>query len=168
VHLLGGKPGAADSTAQVLKRRYPGIQIAGVSCPQIGFERGEESLQEVLDQIAAAKPHVVFVGLGAPKQEFFIHNHLRSLRIPLAIGIGGSFEILSGKLQRAPGWMQSAGLEWAFRLCQEPSRLWRRYLIGNVEFLWYVAKSRLTKAFQREENTIPCADPVLSIFGGRR
>lgn len=151
VFLLGGKPEAANLTAEILKKRYPGIQIAGVNCPPWGFERNEESLQSVLDHIAAAKPHVVFAGLGAPKQEFLIHNHIRRLNVPLAIGIGGSFEILSGKLKRAPEWMQVSGLEWVYRLWQEPSRLWKRYLIGNVEFLWHIVKARLT-AYSRKES----------------
>lgn len=145
VFLLGGKPEAANATAQLLKRRYPGIQIAGVCCPPYGFERRDESLQEILDQVAAAEPHVLFVGLGAPKQEFLIHRYIRPLRVPLAIGIGGSFDILSGKLKRAPSWMQSSGLEWAYRLSQEPARLWQRYLIGNSQFLWHIAKARLTR-----------------------
>jgi N-acetylglucosaminyldiphosphoundecaprenol N-acetyl-beta-D-mannosaminyltransferase len=151
VFLLGGKPEAANLTAEILKRRYPGIQIAGVNCPPWGFERQEESLQSVLDHIASAKPHVLFAGLGAPKQEFLIYNHIRRLNVPLAIGIGGSFEILSGKLRRAPGWMQSSGLEWAYRLSQEPTRLWKRYLIGNTEFLWHIMKARLTR-FSRQES----------------
>jgi len=167
VFLLGGRPGAADSTAQVLKRRHPGIQVAGVSCPPFGFEKREDSLQEVLDQIVAAKPHVLFVGLGAPKQEFLIHDHIRSLRVPLAIGIGGSFEILSGKLRRAPVWMQSSGLEWAFRLSQEPSRLWQRYLIGNSEFLWHVAKAKLTSVFQRKQDRGLGPHTELNTDGGR-
>jgi N-acetylglucosaminyldiphosphoundecaprenol N-acetyl-beta-D-mannosaminyltransferase len=154
VFLLGGRPGAANTTAEILKRRHPGIQIAGVSCPPFGFERREDSLREVLDQIASAKPHVLFVGLGAPKQEFFIDHHIRSLRVPLVIGIGGSFEILSGKLRRAPAWMQSSGLEWAYRLSQEPARLWRRYLIGNSEFLWHVVKSRLTSVSRKENGIV--------------
>jgi N-acetylglucosaminyldiphosphoundecaprenol N-acetyl-beta-D-mannosaminyltransferase len=149
VFLLGGRLGTASLTAEILKKRYPGIEIAGVDCPPYGFERREQSLQEVLDHIVAAKPHVLFVGLGAPKQELFIRNHVRQLRVPLAIGIGGSFEILSGKLKRAPQWMQSCGLEWAYRFSQEPGRLWKRYLIGNVEFLWYVLKSRCARTAVR-------------------
>jgi N-acetylglucosaminyldiphosphoundecaprenol N-acetyl-beta-D-mannosaminyltransferase len=142
VFFLGGKPETANLTGQILRRRYPGIKIVGVSCPPFGFERSGGCLPEVLDQIAAAKPHVLFAGLGAPKQEFLIHEHIRALKVPLAIGIGGSFEILSGQLNRAPAWMRSNGLEWGYRLCQEPNRLWRRYLVGNTEFLWHVAKWR--------------------------
>ncbi|MGA2570318.1 MAG: WecB/TagA/CpsF family glycosyltransferase [Terracidiphilus sp.] len=151
--LLGGKPGAADLTASILKKQYAGIRIAGTNCPPYGFERNEESLHQVLDHISAAKPHAIFVGLGAPKQEFFIRDHVRRLNVPLAIGIGGSFEILSGKLKRAPAWMQSSGLEWAYRLSQEPSRLWKRYLIGNAEFLWHILKARLTGASRNEIDT---------------
>jgi N-acetylglucosaminyldiphosphoundecaprenol N-acetyl-beta-D-mannosaminyltransferase len=148
VFLLGGRPETASATADVLRKRYPGIQIAGVNCPLFGFERREQSLKRVLDHIAATGPHILFVGLGAPKQEFLIHEHIRPLNIPLAVGIGGSFEILSGTLNRAPMWMQSSGLEWAYRLFQEPGRLWKRYLIGNLEFLWHFAKWRLQRVSQ--------------------
>jgi N-acetylglucosaminyldiphosphoundecaprenol N-acetyl-beta-D-mannosaminyltransferase len=154
VFLLGGKPGAGNTTAEVLRKRYPGIQIAGVSCPQYGFERREHSLQAVLDEISAAKPHILFVGLGAPKQEFFINNYARSTRVPLAIGIGGSFELLSGRLERAPQWMQDSGLEWAYRLSQEPGRLWRRYLIGNCEFIWHIAIAKLASITRRQDDLI--------------
>ncbi len=142
-YLLGGTPGAAEATARLLSQRYPGVAIAGVNCPEIGFERREASLRPVLDKIARARPHLLFVGLGAPKQELLIHEHIRPLGVPLAIGVGGSFEIVSGVLERAPLWMQASGLEWAFRLWQEPRRLWKRYLIGNIEFLWTLAKWRL-------------------------
>jgi N-acetylglucosaminyldiphosphoundecaprenol N-acetyl-beta-D-mannosaminyltransferase len=143
VYLLGGTPGAAEATARLLSQRYPGVAIAGVNCPEIGFERREESLRPVIDKIARARPQILFVGLGAPKQELLIHDHIKPLRVPLAVGVGGSFEILSGVLERAPLWMQASGLEWAFRLWQEPKRLWKRYLIGNVEFLWMIAKWRM-------------------------
>lgn len=159
--LLGGKPGAADLTANILKKNYPGIRIAGTDCPPYGFERREELLQKVLEHISTTKPHVVFVGLGAPKQEFFIRDHVRHLNVPLAVGVGGSFEILSGKLKRAPMWMQASGLEWAFRLSQEPSRLWKRYLVGNTEFLWHIVKAKLTGAPRRQNS--PLIDPVWNI-----
>ena len=133
----------AKKTADKLMQRYRGLRIAGVSCPPWGFEKQEETLKPVLDQIAHAKPHILFAGLGAPKQELLIDEHIRPLNVPVAIGIGGSFEILSGSVERAPMWMQSSGLEWTFRLRQEPGRLWKRYLVGNAEFLWIVAKWRL-------------------------
>jgi N-acetylglucosaminyldiphosphoundecaprenol N-acetyl-beta-D-mannosaminyltransferase len=143
VFLLGGKPGMALRAAATLRRRYPGIQIVGVSCPELGFETSESALNAVLTDVSQAKPHVLFVGLGAPKQEFFCDQYIRPLNVPVAVGIGGSFEILSGSLARAPQWMQLGGLEWAFRLSQEPGRLWKRYLIGNAQFLWSITKWRL-------------------------
>jgi N-acetylglucosaminyldiphosphoundecaprenol N-acetyl-beta-D-mannosaminyltransferase len=142
VFLLGGRPGTAAKTAHILEKTYPGLEIAGVSCPDWGFENDDATLKSVLDEIAAAKPNILFVALGAPKQEFFIAKYIRPLGIPIAVGIGGSFEILSGEVNRAPKWMQSAGLEWSYRLAQDPGRLWRRYMLGNIEFLWCVAKWR--------------------------
>jgi N-acetylglucosaminyldiphosphoundecaprenol N-acetyl-beta-D-mannosaminyltransferase len=143
IFLIGGRPGTAQATAEKMKHRYPGIVIAGVACPQWGFETREETLVPVLSQIAAAKPHILLVGLGAPKQEFFINEHIRPLGVPIAVGIGGSFEILSGTLERAPKWIQSGGFEWAYRLAKEPKRLWKRYLLGNAEFILDLAKWRV-------------------------
>jgi N-acetylglucosaminyldiphosphoundecaprenol N-acetyl-beta-D-mannosaminyltransferase len=145
VFLLGGRPGTAAKTAKILQSTYPGIEIAGVSCPDWGFEKDVITLMNVLDEIAVAKPNIIFVAFGAPKQEFFIAKYIRPLDIPIAVGIGGSFEILSGEVKRAPKWMQSAGLEWSYRLLQDPGRLWRRYMLGNIEFLWCVAKWRYRK-----------------------
>jgi N-acetylglucosaminyldiphosphoundecaprenol N-acetyl-beta-D-mannosaminyltransferase len=142
VFLLGGRPNAAAKTAAILEERYKGIKIAGVCCPPFGFEQETETLRPVLEQVAAAEPHIIFVGLGAPKQELFIDDHIRKLKVPIAIGIGGSFEIIAGDVSRAPLWMQITGLEWAYRLSQEPRRLWKRYLIGNTQFLTSVIKWR--------------------------
>jgi N-acetylglucosaminyldiphosphoundecaprenol N-acetyl-beta-D-mannosaminyltransferase len=159
VYLLGGRPGTAQGTADMLKERFPGVEIAGVDCPDWGFETSEATLTPVLERLAAAKPHILLAGLGAPKQEFFIHQHIRPIKIPIAIGIGGSFEILSGSLQRAPLWFQSHGLEWAFRLVQEPRRLLKRYLTGNAEFLWDIAKWRMRVM----RNTAPIPTEVKSL-----
>ena len=143
VYLLGGRPGTAQATADKLREKFPGVVIAGVDCPEWGFEAAPETLAPVLERIAKAKPHILLAGLGAPKQEFFIHEHVRLLHVPVAIGIGGSFEILSGSLKRAPDWVQARGFEWAYRLTQEPRRLMKRYVMGNAEFLWDIAKWRV-------------------------
>ena len=143
VFLLGGRPDSARVTARKLSARYRGLKIVGVSCPSWGFETRAETLKPVIEQIAKAKPQIIFVALGAPKQEFLIEEYIRPLNVPIAIGVGGSFEILSGVIKRAPMWMQSSGLEWAFRLSKDPKRMWKRYLIGNVEFLWSVMKWKL-------------------------
>jgi len=140
IFLLGGVPGAARAAAAVLAASYPGIRVTGVSCPPFHFEQEPNTLQPVLDQIAAARTDVLFVALGAPRQELFIDEHIRPLAVPIAIGVGGSFEIISGAINRAPLWMQRAGLEWLYRLRQEPRRLWKRYLVGNAEFLLHLAR----------------------------
>jgi N-acetylglucosaminyldiphosphoundecaprenol N-acetyl-beta-D-mannosaminyltransferase len=102
VFFLGGKPGAAQDTADKLAAQYKGLQVVGIACPPLGFERDPEILSKLLAEVAEAEPHIIFVGLGAPKQEMFIDQHLRALRIPVAIGVGGSFEMLSGRVRRAP------------------------------------------------------------------
>ena len=145
VFLLGGQPRAADQTAQLLKKNSPTLTVVGTACPPLGFENDHTVLSDLLKAISEAKPHIIFVALGAPKQEFFIHGHLRALRIPVAIGVGGSFDILSGCIPRAPIWIQDCGLEWAFRLCREPRRLWRRYLIGNALFIFYMLRALIRK-----------------------
>jgi len=151
VYLLGGRPGTAQATADKLEELYPGVTIVGVDCPKWGFESSPETLQPVLDRISMARPHILLAGLGAPKQEFFINDHVRPLKVPVAIGIGGSFEILSGSLKRAPAWVQTSGFEWAYRLTKEPNRLWKRYLVGNAEFLWDIAKWRVRVSRQSSQ-----------------
>ncbi len=140
VYLLGGYPGAAAASASLLMDRYPRLRVCGVGCPPKGFENSPEILTEVLRSIAAAEPSIIFVAFGAPKQEYFIQQHIRALGIPVAIGVGGSFELLAGMRKRAPGWAQAAGMEWAFRLVQEPRRLAKRYLIGNSVFSYYALR----------------------------
>jgi N-acetylglucosaminyldiphosphoundecaprenol N-acetyl-beta-D-mannosaminyltransferase len=135
VYLLGGVPGAAATSAQVLSQCYPGLNVVGTDCPPLNFEKDPELLDAVLSRLADARPQVVFVGLGAPKQEYFIDQHIRPLRISVAVGVGGTFEMISGRVPRAPEWIRRIGMEWCYRLLREPRRLWRRYLIGNLEFL---------------------------------
>ena len=154
VALLGGRPGAAEDTARILKDTYQGLQIVGVFCPDHGFEEDPASLQALLTDLKSARPHMVFVGLGVPKQELFIDQHLRKLKIPVAIGVGGSFEMISGRVKRAPLWMHDAGLEWLFRLVQEPRRLWRRYCIGNLEFLAIVFATYCRQQLERRRGLL--------------
>jgi N-acetylglucosaminyldiphosphoundecaprenol N-acetyl-beta-D-mannosaminyltransferase len=139
-YFFGGHEGTAEEAAGILTKRYPGLQVAGVACPPRGFERDEEQLRIALEEIRRAKPAILFVALGAPKQELFINEHIRPLGVPVAIGIGGSFEMIAGRVRRAPLWMQRTGLEWAYRWLQEPWRLANRYLIGNALFCFYLLR----------------------------
>jgi N-acetylglucosaminyldiphosphoundecaprenol N-acetyl-beta-D-mannosaminyltransferase len=134
IYLLGGAKGTAEQAAEVLKRQYPGLGIAGIYYPEFGFESDETQVQKLIAHLTAANPDIVYVALGSPKQEWLI-GQLRGY-LPRAwwLGIGISFSFLSGHVKRAPEWMQRAGLEWVHRLCQEPRRLARRYLLHGVPF----------------------------------
>jgi N-acetylglucosaminyldiphosphoundecaprenol N-acetyl-beta-D-mannosaminyltransferase len=145
VYLLGGTRGSAAATASLLMDRYRKLRVCGVGCPPEGFENSREVLTEVVRSIARAKPAIIFIAFGAPKQEYFIQQHIKPLGIPVAVGVGGSFELLSGVRRRAPGWAQAAGMEWAFRLAQEPRRLAKRYLLGNSVFSYYALRYLFSK-----------------------
>jgi len=139
VYFLGGKPGKAEKTAGRLRAQFLGLKVSGVDCPPMGFEKDATQNAAVIDRITSAAPDFLFVGFGAPKQEIWINQYADSLPVKTMIGVGGSFEMLSGELPRAPRWMRQAGLEWLFRLRLEPGRLWKRYLLGNLRFMQIVA-----------------------------
>jgi N-acetylglucosaminyldiphosphoundecaprenol N-acetyl-beta-D-mannosaminyltransferase len=133
--LYGGAPGVAVKLASRLQGRFPGLTIAGTYCPPFHPLTPEEDLM-VVEQINAAQPDIVWVGLSTPKQERWMATHVQRVRAPVLIGVGAAFDFLSGVKKQAPPWMQHSGLEWLFRLVQEPRRLWRRYLINNPCFVW--------------------------------
>lgn len=142
IFLLGGRPGAAEKASEVLLTRHPALDVAGTYCPPYGFETDPEELEKINAQIRTAAPHLLFVGLGAPKQEKWISANYEKLNVPISVGIGVSFELVADLVKRAPVWMQKTGLEWLFRLLVEPQRLWQRYIIGNPLFVWMVLKQR--------------------------
>jgi N-acetylglucosaminyldiphosphoundecaprenol N-acetyl-beta-D-mannosaminyltransferase len=144
VFLLGGRPGSADLAAATLRQRHPDLQVE-TYCPPLGFERDAAELNRIADRIRAVKPHILFVAFGAPKQEYWMDEHGRQLGVNVCIGVGGSFEMVGGVVQRAPRWIQRLGCEWLFRLCREPRRMWRRYLVGNAQFLNIVFHQHLRR-----------------------
>lgn len=135
IFLLGGRPGAADAAARILLERYPGLVIAGTHCPPLGFETDPVLAELAVSSVRDAAPDILFVALGAPKQEFWIDDHARRLGVPVSAGVGAAFELVAGFVRRAPKWMQRAGIEWVFRIGQEPRRLWKRYALTNPRFL---------------------------------
>jgi N-acetylglucosaminyldiphosphoundecaprenol N-acetyl-beta-D-mannosaminyltransferase len=140
--LLGAGPGVAQSTAGVLKERYPGLAIAGTYTPPEGeFSAEEERAIEMA--IRAAAPDILLVALPTPRQELWNHANSRRWNVPVVIGVGAAFDMLSGEVRRAPGWMQRSGLEWLFRLVREPRRLWKRYLVHDTAALFRILKSRI-------------------------
>ncbi|HLI61647.1 MAG TPA: WecB/TagA/CpsF family glycosyltransferase [Solirubrobacteraceae bacterium] len=132
--LLGGDPGVAERAAARLEAEIPGIMIAGTHCPPLGFERDERERAEIIDRLRCARPAIVYVGLGFPKQERLIIDLCPFLPATWFLGIGISLSFISGDQRRAPAWVQKAGLEWAHRLSREPGRLFRRYVIEGIPF----------------------------------
>ncbi|MBF0331767.1 MAG: WecB/TagA/CpsF family glycosyltransferase [Candidatus Omnitrophica bacterium] len=136
----GATPDVCDRLERSLKQRFPGLNVVGKLSPPF-LPQAARLTDEVAVLINAAKPDIIWVGLGAPKQDFWNVLNRSVLDAPVLIGIGAAFDFLSGVKPQAPRWMQTVGLEWLFRLGCEPRRLWRRYLIGNTLFVWLLVKS---------------------------
>jgi N-acetylglucosaminyldiphosphoundecaprenol N-acetyl-beta-D-mannosaminyltransferase len=135
VFLLGGDPGVAERAAKVFQDRYRGLEIAGTSCPPVGFESDELELERIRRQVVEASPRIVFVALGFPKQDLLIRALRGSLPSACFLGVGISLSYATGDVSRAPGWICGLGLEWAYRLRQEPTRrLTRRYIVDGLPF----------------------------------
>ena len=134
--LLGGAEGVAEATAMRLEEENPGLKVAGTYA---GSPDPKEE-EEIVEMVRAARPHVLLVAYGAPQQDLWIYRNLGRLGVPVAMGVGGAFDFISGKAKRAPGWMQRWGLEWLHRLLHEPWR-WRR-MVALPKFVWLVIRSR--------------------------
>jgi N-acetylglucosaminyldiphosphoundecaprenol N-acetyl-beta-D-mannosaminyltransferase len=135
VYFVGGAPGVAALARDVLVKELPSIQIVGIDVPTIDANEPPERWKPLVEKIRAARPDLVLVAFGAPKQEIFIDTVRAALRPAVLFGIGASLDFVAGTTPRAPRWMSSTGLEWVFRLSQEPQRLWRRYLVRDTKFL---------------------------------
>jgi N-acetylglucosaminyldiphosphoundecaprenol N-acetyl-beta-D-mannosaminyltransferase len=127
VFLLGALPGVADRAAAKIMARWQHVYVSGTYSPPFGFEKDAKQNNDILSRIAAAKCDVVVVGLGAPKQELWVHAHRERIEARVALCVGATIDFLAGEVRRAPLWVQSAGLEWCYRLLSEPRRLFRRY-----------------------------------------
>jgi N-acetylglucosaminyldiphosphoundecaprenol N-acetyl-beta-D-mannosaminyltransferase len=146
VYLLGAGPGVAEKAATLFRQWY-GIDVVGTDAPIVATDG--TSPDDVVARIRTAQPHLVLVALGAPKQELFIHRARDDLRPAVALGIGAALDFLTGTVKRAPQWMSEAGMEWLYRLGQEPRRLWRRYLIDDPLFVATVYRGLRTPKEQR-------------------
>ncbi|MGB9594201.1 MAG: WecB/TagA/CpsF family glycosyltransferase [Anaerolineae bacterium] len=134
-YLYGGRPGVAEALKARLERRFPGVQIVGLECPPFEPLTPEQD-REAVARINAANPDIVWVGMSTPKQDLWAAEHVGRVNAPVIIAVGAAFDFVSGRKRQAPRWMRNCGLEWLFRLIQEPRRLWRRYLIYNPIFIW--------------------------------
>lgn len=144
-YFFGGLPGVPELLVAELRRRFPGIQIAGAFSPPVE-EVGSQPKPEIVERLNAAKPSVIWVGLGSPKQDLWMYLYRPVLDAPLLIAVGAAFDFIGGTKQQAPVWMRRSGLEWCFRLLQEPRRLWQRYLVYNTRFVRQVISLYLQRA----------------------
>jgi N-acetylglucosaminyldiphosphoundecaprenol N-acetyl-beta-D-mannosaminyltransferase len=138
----GGAPGVAEELKAKMEARFPGVQIVGTYTPPFRPLNTEEDAA-LTAQVRTAQPDLMWVGLSTPKQERFMSEYLAKLDATLMAGVGAAFDFHSGRVKQAPVWMQRSGLEWFYRLCSEPRRLGRRYLVNNPLFAWRIARQLL-------------------------
>jgi len=143
VYFFGGAPGVADQAKIAAEKHYPGVNIVGV---RNGFF-SETDEEQILREITNCKPDILLVALGVPKQEKWLSKQLAYLKVPVAIGVGGTFDVMAGIMKRAPLWMQKANLEWLFRLFMQPQRFFRMLALPKFVFrvLLYKYKQNETK-----------------------
>lgn len=134
-YFLGGRETVLSTLIKKLETKYPGLNIAGYYSPPFRPLTKEED-RRIIQMINDSKADIVWVGLGAPKQEQWIAEHLGKIKSPVMVAVGAVFDFFSGNVKQAPQWMQKVGLEWFFRFCVEPHRLWRRYIYNNPKFMY--------------------------------
>lgn len=149
LYLLGARPGIAEAAGQWAVQHNHGLQLAGV---HHGYFK-EEDTGKVLQDIRDSQADVLLVALGAPRQEHWIQEHMNACGATVVVAVGGLFDYYSGRIPRAPRWVRRCGLEWTFRLLQEPSRLWKRYLLGNPVFLARTGRALLRQNQHTNERT---------------
>ena len=147
-YFYGGEKGVAEDLAVELSRQFPGLEVAGMQSPPFR-KLSKAELDSSIAAINAAEPHIVWVGLGCPKQEIWMSENFARLNGAVVIGVGAAFNFHSNRVRRAPAWMRSNGLEWLHRLGSEPQRLWRRYLLLGPEFMVRVAVDSLWRPVGR-------------------
>jgi N-acetylglucosaminyldiphosphoundecaprenol N-acetyl-beta-D-mannosaminyltransferase len=141
VYILGARPQVVETAVSRLRVRYPRMVLAG---HRDGYFSADEE-GSVVAQIRAARPDLLFVAMPTPRKEYFLGRWGAELDVPFSMGVGGAIDVIAGEARRAPRMVQRLGLEWAFRVAQEPRRLWRRYLVTNVTFVWLTARGVLTR-----------------------
>ena len=141
IYLFGAKEEVVTKVKSIFEDRYPGIQIAG-------YRNGyftETDEPQIVSDMAASGADMMFVAFSSPKKEYWVHKYIDQIGIPFVMGVGGSFDVVAGVTDRAPTWMQEHGLEWFYRFIQEPGRLWKRYIIGNLKFVALTYRYKFAK-----------------------
>lgn len=142
MYLLGAAEGVADKAAKNLMDKYKGLNIVGTYSPPFGFEKDKVELKKIERQIQKVHPDILIVGLGCPKQEKYMYHHCKELDVPISFGLGASIDFEAGNIKRAPRWMSEHGLEWLYRITQDPKRLAKRYLVDDMKIISIARKYR--------------------------
>ena len=137
---LGAADGVAAQAAENLMNRFKGLQVVGTFSPPFGFEKNSAEINKIKSMIKGSGADILIVGLGCPKQEKFMYHHCTEFGIPVSFGLGASFDFEAGKIKRAPRWMANHGLEWLFRITQDPKRMIKRYLVDDLKIIWLAIK----------------------------
>lgn len=146
VFFLGAKEEVVKEVVNVYTKMYSSNIIAGYRNGY--FNKDDEAV--IAKQIAESGASILFVAMSSPKKEIFLNNYKHLINMPFIMGVGGSFDVVSGLVKRAPVWMQEWGLEWFYRVMQEPRRMWKRYLFGNSEFIYMVLKEKWKQTFKKK------------------
>jgi N-acetylglucosaminyldiphosphoundecaprenol N-acetyl-beta-D-mannosaminyltransferase len=139
VYFFGAKEAVLIKAIENFKIKYPQLIVAGY---RNGYFTAADN-DKIIANMAKANADILFVGFSSPQKEFWLKENMSQINIPFCMGVGGSFDVAAGVTKRAPLWMQKSGLEWFYRFAQEPGRMWKRYIIGNLRFVWYVIKAKI-------------------------
>lgn len=137
-YFFGAKEEVVIEVVRKFKDKYPNLNVAGY---RNGYFNEEES-RSIAEDINKSEADILFVAFSSPKKEFWIKEQMEIMKVPFAMGVGGSFDVIAGKTKRAPKWMQKRGLEWFYRFIQEPKRMFRRYIVGNIQFCTLISNAR--------------------------
>jgi len=143
LYFFGAKQEVVERLVSIFSVKYPSLKIVGY---KNGYFKEEES-EEIAKEIKNSGADILFVAFSSPKKEFWINKYMPIMQVPFAMGVGGSFDVVTGVTNRAPIWMQRHGLEWLYRFIQEPRRMWRRYIIGNLKFIKLLYKEKFNQRF---------------------
>ena len=142
---LGAAEGIAAKAAENLEKRYKGLNVVGTYSPPLGFENKADEMEKIKSMIYKTSPEILIVGLGCPKQEKFMYHYCKELKVPVSLGLGASLDFEAGNIKRAPKWMSDHGLEWIFRITQDPKRLAKRYLVDDMKILRLALKYKKSR-----------------------
>jgi len=147
IYLFGAKEEVVQKVKTVFLNQYPSLRIVGVRNGY--FSESDEP--EMVKEMSTSGADMMFVAFSSPMKEYWVNKYLQQLNIPFVMGVGGSFDVVAGVTNRAPKWMQKIGLEWLFRLIQEPRRMWKRYVVGNAQFIRYTYRVKREQKGRKKE-----------------